>query len=63
MTARYELPPSIVEDGRAICRKALARYAECAAADHWPGYCGEIAELQFKRWSYQETEAPAEEAA
>lgn len=63
VTARYELPPSIVEDGRQICRKALARYAECAAADQWPGYSEQITELTFKRWSYQEIDAPIEEAA
>jgi len=63
VTARYELPPSIVEDGRQIMRKALARYAECEKADHWPGYSGEITELTFKRWSYQEIDAPIDEVA
>ena len=65
VTARYELPPSIVAEGRAICRKALATYAACAATDSWPGYSSEITELSFKRWSYNETEAPMgeEEAA
>lgn len=61
--ALYELPPSIVAEGQAIARKALARYAECAAADQWPGYSGEITELTFKRWSYQETHPDMEEAA
>lgn len=63
VTARYELPPSIVAEGRAICRKALARYAECHRADHWPGYSNEISELSFKRWSYQETTPEVENAA
>jgi hypothetical protein len=63
VTARYELPPSIVEDGRAICQKALARFAECEATGEWPGYSSEITELAFKRWAYQETDAPAVEAA
>lgn len=62
VTARYELPPSIVAEGRAICRKALATYADCTRTDTWPGYSGEITELAFKRWSYSETE-PALEAA
>ena len=61
--ALYELPPSIVAEGQAIARKALARYAECAAADQWPGYSGEITELTFKRWSYQETQPDMEEVA
>ena len=59
--ALYELPPSIVAEGQAIARKALARYAECAAADQWPGYSGEITELTFKRWSYTETQPEMEE--
>lgn len=63
VTARYELPPSIVDEGRVICRKALARYAECQKRNEWPGYSGEITELQFKRWSYQEIDAPVDEAA
>jgi exodeoxyribonuclease VIII len=64
VTARYELPPSIVAEGRAICRKALATYAECQQADQWPGYSSEITELTFKPWSYAETDAPrGEEAA
>jgi hypothetical protein len=61
--ALYELPPSIVAEGHAIARKALAKYAECAAADHWPGYSSEITELTFKRWSYQETQPDMEDAA
>lgn len=55
----YELPPSIVEEGRAICRKALDQYADCATRNVWPGYPGEeVTELKFKRWAYVETPAP-----
>lgn len=61
--AVYELPPSIVDEGRAMMRKALNTYAECAKADHWPSYGDGVQELSFKRWAYRETEAPAEEAA
>ncbi len=61
--ALYELPPSIVAEGAAICRKALDRYAECKRTDTWPGYSGEITELSFKRWAYSETQPEIEEAA
>lgn len=61
--AVYELPPSIVEEGRAIIRKSLAVYEECARTDTWPGYPTGVQELSFQRWSYRETEAPFEEAA
>lgn len=63
VTARYELPPSIVAEGDAIMRRALETYATCQQADHWPGYSNEITELSFKRWSYQETQAPQGEEA
>ena len=61
--ALYELPPSIVAEGHAIARKAIAKYAECDAADRWPGYSEGITELTFKRWSYQETAPGMEETA
>lgn len=61
--ALYELPPSIVDEGRAIIRKALTTYDECARSDRWPAYGEEVQELSFKRWSYTLTEAPEQEAA
>lgn len=54
----YELPPSIVDEGRAVMRKALNRYHECSASGTWPGYEEGVQELSFKRWAYRETEAP-----
>lgn len=56
--AVYELPPSIVEEGRAIARKALRTYSECRAANRWPGYSDGVTELSFKAWNYRLTEAP-----
>lgn len=56
--AVYELPPSIVEEGRAIMRQALDTYAECVKADRWPGYGEGVQELEFKRWAYRLTDAP-----
>lgn len=61
--AVYELPPSIVDEGRAIIRKSLETYSNCVRTDTWPGYPSGVHELSFKRWSYRETDAPAEEAA
>lgn len=54
----YELPPSIVEEGRAIIRQALDKYHECRKADRWPGYGEGVHELSFKRWAYRNVEAP-----
>lgn len=56
--AVYELPPSIVEEGRAMMRKALDTYATCRKANHWPAYGDGVQELSFKRWNYRLTQAP-----
>lgn len=56
--ALYELPPSIVEEGRAIMRKALDTYHDCRVSNSWPAYGDGVQELSFKRWAYRETQAP-----
>lgn len=61
--ALYELPPSIVDEGRAIMRKSMGIYDTCMKSGEWPAYGDEVQELSFKRWSYRETDAPFEEAA
>lgn len=50
--AVYELPPSIVEEGRAIMRKTLPVFEECQRTNIWPGYPEGVQELQFPRWAY-----------
>ena len=61
--AVYELPPSIVDDGRAIMRKSLNTYADCRAKNYWPAYADGVQELSFPKWAYQETQAPEFEDA
>lgn len=61
--AIYELPPAIVEEGRAIMRTALDRYAECVRTGKWPAYGDGVQELEFSRWAYRLTEAPEMEDA
>lgn len=56
--AVYELPPSIVNEGRAIMRQALEKYSECRKANDWPGYGIGVQELEFKHWNYRLTSAP-----
>ena len=56
--AVYELPPSIVEEGRAMMRQALDTYHDCRERDEWPAYGDGVQELSFKRWAYRLTEAP-----
>jgi hypothetical protein len=57
--AVYELPPSIVDEGRAVMRKALGTYSECRKANHWPAYNEGVTELPIKKWAYRLTEAPS----
>ncbi|WP_421930022.1 PD-(D/E)XK nuclease-like domain-containing protein [Nitratireductor rhodophyticola] len=54
----YELPPSIVDEGRAAIRTALDTYHECQKAARWPSYGEGVQELSFKRWAYRLTDAP-----
>lgn len=57
--AIYELPPSIVAEGRAIIRESLDTYAKCKAEDKWPAYADGVQELEFQRWAYTKIAAPA----
>lgn len=56
--AVYELPPSIVEEGRAIIRKSLPVFDRCQKTGIWPGYADGVQELQFPRWAYNLIDAP-----
>lgn len=58
IVAAYELDAAAVAEGHAIYRKALKRYAECEAANEWPGYPEEIQRIGLRRYDYRETEAP-----
>lgn len=52
--AIYELNEPERARGRAIMRKALARYAECKAAGEWPGYPSGVSGLAYKPWVHQQ---------
>lgn len=58
LVAVYELSPSTVSEGQAIYRQALVRYAECKAAEHWPGYHDGIKQVGLRRNDYRLTPAP-----
>lgn len=57
--AIYELPPSIVEEGRQIIRESLNTYAQCERSGIWPAYAEGVQELTFPRWAYTKIDAPA----
>jgi hypothetical protein len=52
--AIYQLNEPERNRGRAIMRKALARYAECKASGEWPGYPTGVSGLAFKPWVHQQ---------
>lgn len=59
MLAVYELDAPAVAEGHAIYRDALAKYAECAKADQWPGYPVDVQRIGLRnRWDYKLTEPP-----
>lgn len=58
LVACYELDAPSVEEGYAVYRKALAKYAECVATDTWPGYPDDIQRIGISRWDYRELPPP-----
>lgn len=48
--ALYELPAEDIERGRALNRKAIRLFADCLAADRWPGYADEPAPVGLPGW-------------
>jgi hypothetical protein len=52
----FELDRNAAAEGYAIYRAALNRYAECAAADNWPGYGHGVMCLDLPKWAYSNTE-------
>ena len=56
MVAVYELDANAVAEGHALYRSALAKYAECFNADHWPGYSEDVVPISLRgNFSYKLT--------
>lgn len=49
--ALYVLDDDALRVGRIRYQRAMDRYRECLAADHWPGYPTEIQPLSVPKWS------------
>jgi len=60
--ALYELDANAVDEGRAVCERALALYAECTRTGVWPGYPATVQTLSLPRWSFKLTQPLDEEA-
>ena len=49
--AAYMLPDEVLDKARVTIRRLLAQYAECLAADEWPGYSQDIQLLTLPAWA------------
>jgi hypothetical protein len=49
----FELDRNAAVQGYELYRTALTRYAECVAADHWPGYSDKVMCLDLPAWAYR----------
>lgn len=53
-SAFYSVPDQVLEVGRKIYRRQLARYARCKREERWPSYAEEIVELRLPAWALKE---------
>ncbi|MEY4429141.1 MAG: hypothetical protein RLZZ182_1830 [Pseudomonadota bacterium] len=51
LAAPYMLDDESTDKGRAECRQLLNLYAQCVAADRWPGYVEEVAPITLPAWA------------
>lgn len=53
-SAFYLASPRVIELGRDIYRRRLARVAQCRSTGDWPGYPQEIKDLELPSWAEKE---------
>jgi len=56
LVACYVATPAMIEAGRERYRRNLRRYAECLAADQWPGLSDRIEPLDLPAWAVRSLE-------
>lgn len=49
--AVLRLSAAALEAGRILCRDLLTRYAQCMAADYWPGIAPDVEDYDLPRWA------------
>jgi hypothetical protein len=62
-TPIYELPAEDIEIGEDICRRALRTFADCLAADRWPGYAADIVPVGLSSWARKSHETMLQKEA
>lgn len=52
----FQVPDDLIALGRALMRRAMRTYVQCTAADQWPGYVSDVAELELPGYFHQRVE-------
>ena len=60
LPALYELPAEDIERGKDLNRRALRLFADCLAADKWPGFADEPVQLGLPVWSRKSIDSAIE---
>lgn len=61
--ALYELPAEDIDRGRWLNRKAVRLFADCLAADKWPGYADEPTQCGLPGWARHQIDNPPTDEA
>jgi hypothetical protein len=56
VVALYELPASDIDIGEDLRRRALRTFADCLAADDWPGYATDVVPVGLTDWARRQHE-------
>lgn len=56
LVSTTQLPQSAIDLGRSQMRRAIEIYAECRAADSWPGYGDEVHVVDIAKYAYYQGE-------
>jgi hypothetical protein len=59
----YELPPESIDVGEDERRRALRTFADCLAADRWPGYATDVMPVGLSSWALKSHETMLEKEA
>jgi hypothetical protein len=63
VVALYELPGSDIEIGEDLRRRALRTFADCLAADDWPGYARDVVPVGLTDWARRQHETNLQKEA
>ena len=59
----YELPAESIDIGEDVRRRALRTFADCLAADRWPGYATDVVPVGLPGWAVRQHEIALQKEA